>query len=313
MIQSDLREQQGCLTKATFDSIMTWGFGSASIHSETDIREATRKAFCYLRESCIAEAARALVQLREVGISRASKVLALSDQDELGIYDSRSAHGLSDLRNAAGCRIIAIPPGRVVRGDVKTPNGFCVAFEEYAWVLQHFRDLAERSKVFGAERVRVADLEMAFFARSRTGAIALSIASAKPPAHLRSVAELDEESAFWTLGPGKKAKPFWVTFKDASVTVLTGTDGKTACDLDQEQIAACLKHFGHDWFLLSNSKTPGGRDPNGLGEYFFRNFGSPVFASHFAALWVHQRLLEQEPVSGAIRLRVVPEGQERLR
>jgi hypothetical protein len=94
--------------------------------------------------------------------------------------------------------------------------------------------------------------------------------------------------------------------------VLTGKHGRTLLDLNQEQMARCLKHFRHGRFPLSNSKTSGDRDPNGLGEYFSRNFGSSVFASHFAALWVHQGLLQQENRSGAIWLKAVPDGQERL-
>jgi len=96
--------------------------------------------------------------------------------------------------------------------------------------------------------------------------------------------------------------------------VLTGEDGGTPCELENEQIAACLRHFSErGWFRLSNSKTAGDRDSNGLGEYFAREFGSSVFASHFAALWVRQGFLQHESRSGAIWLRVVPDRPERMR
>ena len=101
----------------------------------------------HLREDRVAGAARVLVRLPGIGISRASKVLALSNQDELGIYDSRSAHGLSDLCDAGGCPIIAIPPGRVIRGHAKSPNGFCAAFQEYTCVLRYLRDRAKADKI----------------------------------------------------------------------------------------------------------------------------------------------------------------------
>jgi hypothetical protein len=236
--------------------------------------------------------------------------LALSNQDELGIYDSRSAHGLSDLCDAAGCPIIAIPPGRVIRGHAKSPNGFCVAFQEYTCVLRYLRDRAKADKIFAGERVPVADLEMAFFARSRS-CYPISPTGSAPPARLRCAAVHDEESLFWTLG---KAKQFQVVFKDSSVTVLTGEGGRTPCELDHEQIDACLKHFAaRGWFCLCNSKTDSDRDPNGLGEYFAQNFGSPVFASHFAALWVHLGLLQHEHRSGAIWLKAVPGVPDDLR
>jgi len=69
--------------------------------------------------------------------------------------------------------------------------------------------------------------------------------------------------------------------------------------LNAQDVQVCLSHFGLDRFPLSNSKTAEEHDPRGLGEYFARNFGSSVFASHFAALWVHQGLLEVTRKKGA--------------
>jgi hypothetical protein len=246
----------------------------------------------------VAQAARKLVELPRVGISRASKILALSDQCELGIYDSRSGHGLSDLVDHAGRRIIAIPPGRVITGDARTKDGYCRAFEEYTWVLRHFRTLAREDSSLGHVFSRVADLEMAFFVRSRNGHIGLPDRRLTVPEHLRRIAAHDEENAFWTLGPGRKSKKFWAISDSSAVTILTGWK-KTPKTLSAEAIGACLAHFGRDPFPLSNSKTAKDREPQGLGEYFAQNFGSPVFASHFAALWVHQELLEPSMRRGA--------------
>jgi hypothetical protein len=86
----------GQLSKSTFDSVIRWGLGTGSECSEEEIERATQHAFELLKGGRIADAARAL-KFPRIGISRISKVLALSDQHELGIYDSRSAHGLSDL------------------------------------------------------------------------------------------------------------------------------------------------------------------------------------------------------------------------
>ena len=93
-IQNDLNNKD-CLSKFTFDAVIQWGFGVNSGCSEQEVLQATRLAFCHLKSSKVAEAAKALVKLPRIGISRASKILALSDQLEFGIYDSRSAHGLS--------------------------------------------------------------------------------------------------------------------------------------------------------------------------------------------------------------------------
>ena len=281
---------------------MQWGFGTDSGCSDQEVQQATRHAFCHLKAAHVAEAARELVKLPRIGISRASKILALSDQREFGIYDSRSAHGLSDLVDRAARRIIVIPPGRVITGDPRTKDGYCRAFEKYIWVLRYFRNLALQDSSLGPAFSRVADLEMAFFMRSRSGELDLAARNRTVPEHLRSMAEHNEEDAYWTLGPGMKSKQFFAIVDASAVTVFTGE--KSALTLNAQDIKVCLSHFGLDPFPLSNSKTAEKRDPRGLGEYFARNFGSSVFASHFAALWVHHGFLEATLKKGAWWLQV---------
>lgn len=167
-IQRDLATQ-GFLSKATFESVMRWGFGTDSGRSEEEIYRATSLSFRHLKQDRIAEAARELVKLSKIGISRAAKVLALSDQNELGIYDSRSADGLSDLVDSAGRHIIPIPSGRIIAGDNKNTDEYCTAFERYVWVLRHFRRLAGYSDSLRGAFPRVADLEIALFMRSKSG------------------------------------------------------------------------------------------------------------------------------------------------
>jgi hypothetical protein len=298
---------QRCLSKGTFDAAIRWGFGADSGCSEQDVRQATGVAFDHLKANRVAKAAWELVKLPGIGISRASKILALSDQREMGIYDSRSANGMSDLVDHTGRPIIVIPPGRVIAGDVRTKDQYCSAFEEYTWVLRHLRMLAQQDSSLAQVFSRVADVEMAYFVRSRTGQIELTVRSSPTPKHLRSIAAHDEENFFWTLGPGRKSKHFWAILDASAVTVLTGTK-KTPKTLTLQAINACLAHFRHDPFPLSNSKTAEDRDPKGLGEYFAQNFGSSVFASHFAALWVHQKLLEPSLRDGAWWFRVQKPG-----
>jgi hypothetical protein len=295
--------RQGYLSKTTFDNVMQWGFRTDSGCSDEDVRKATGLAFSRLKASDIAQAARELVRLPRIGISRATKILALSDQFEFGIYDSRSAHGLSGLVDRAGRRIIAIPQGRVIAGDPRNKDGYCRAFEEYIWVLRHLRTLAREDASLGAVFTRAADLEMALFMKSRNEKPAPRNPHNPVPKHLRTISELDEENAFWTLGPGRKSKVFWAIFGSSEVTILTG-EKKTPKTLKAKDTDTCLAHFARERFPLSNSKTAKDRDPRGLGEYFCRNFGSSVFASHFAALWVHQGLLEATWDKGAWWLRV---------
>jgi hypothetical protein len=208
MIQRDLATF-GFLSKTTFDAVSIWGFGTDSGCSDVEIKCATKPAFELLRANRIAEAASKLLELPKIGISRASKVLGLSDQSEFGIYDSRSAHGMSDLFDSSSRHLILIPPGRVLAGDRGTKSQYCTAFENYIWVLREFRRLAAADSSLHKAFPRVADLEIAFFARSRSGGIEVHDPETKPPKHLDKVAVHDEESLFWTLGRGRKAKPFW--------------------------------------------------------------------------------------------------------
>jgi hypothetical protein len=306
-IQNDL-SNRGCLSKATFDAVMRWGFGAESGCSDREVQQATRLAFGHLSEGRIAEAAKTLVKLPRIGISRASKVLALSDQFQFGIYDSRSAHGLSDLVDRSDHGIIVIPPGRVIRGDVRTKDEYCRAFERYTWTLRYFRDLARKDPSLGVSFSRLADLEIAFFARSRSGLVE-STSRPVVPDHLRELAERNEEDAYWTLGPGKKSTRFFAVISSEDVTVFTGAKG-TPLALRAGEVEACLSHFSPNWFPLSNSKTAEDRCPNGLGEYFAKRFGSSVFASHFAALWVHQGRLDATRRRGAWHLRVIPSDRQ---
>jgi hypothetical protein len=182
---------------------MLWGFGATSGCAEDDVREATRRAFDRLEVAGIAAAARELTALPTIGISRASKILALSNQHELGIYDSRSAHGLSDLVDRTGRRRICIPPGRVITGDAKTKNEYCAAFEQYIRVLTCFREFAAQDTPFASVFSRVSDVEIAFFMRSRTGDLPLSKVSQVVALYVQTKSEHNEEDEFWTLGPAR--------------------------------------------------------------------------------------------------------------
>jgi hypothetical protein len=280
-------DHSGCLSKATFDAVILWGFGAISGCSEDEIRNATRGAFHSLERAGIAAAARELTALPRIGISRASKILALSNQHEFGIYDSRSAHGLSDFVDGTGRRHICIPPGRVITGDAKTTNQYCDAFEHYIRVLRLFREIAAQDTRFANVFSRVSDVEMAFFMRSRAGDLPLSNPSLTVAQDLHTKSDLNEEDEFWTLGPGKKSRRFFAIIDASTITVLTG-ELMNPFTLRQQDVQDCLRHFSDREFPLSNSKTSSNRDPAGLGEYFARKFGSSVYASHFAALWVRE-------------------------
>lgn len=164
--------KRGHLSKSTFDAVMHWGFGQASKLEAASIERATGRAFDLPQVGKVVEAAQVLCSLKGVGISRATKVIALSDQTEYGIYDSRAAHGLSDL-----CcnqrRLIPVPPGRAmsVRCDHGDSLRFCKAYPNYLEILRYFRDRAKEIPEYRRALSRAADIEMALFARSRNGLV----------------------------------------------------------------------------------------------------------------------------------------------
>jgi len=282
---------------------MVWGFGTESKCSDNQIQDATRQAFQLLRQDQIAGAAWQLVQLPGIGISRASKVLALKNQNDFGIYDSHSAHGLSDLVDASGNRVVLIPPGRnnLIPGDHATKKQFCAAFERFTWVLREFRRMAALDRELCPIFTTVAEIEIALFSRSRNRLISSHGAPPRRSARRKETVGNIEGVHLKTLGKGK---PFQVVIEASATTVITG-DNNTPFTLRENQIRECLNHFGEGWFPLSNSKTDSERDPDGLGEYFSQNFGSSVFASHLAALWKAQGKVEVRKEQGRLELRVI--------
>ncbi|MEN6327711.1 MAG: hypothetical protein ABFD18_16080 [Syntrophomonas sp.] len=275
---------QGYLSKNTFDAIMIWGFGHASNLTEHAIKKVTISAFNYLSHDMLYEAALALTSLPGIGISRASKILALSDQSNLGIYDSRAAHGLSDL-SFNGFRLLPIPPGRVISGDSHlSTEHFCTAFENYIWVLRYFVTCCQKDPSLSQHFIRVSDLEIAFFSRSRL----LSMVPTNQLSHSLTRSSLEEGDCYSTLGYGDKAKSFWDYVDESGITVLTGPEGQTACKLKNEVIIECLAYFSNSgWFLLGNAID--NVKPSSLGEYFKDHLKlSPKFASHFASILYSQ-------------------------
>lgn len=135
------------------------------LNPEHYIIEVTRKSFDYLRKGMLREAAKCLIKepkLGGVGISRASKMLALSDLDLYGIYDSRAANQLRPITDSAGKPLIPVPSGRTIRG---TYGDKALGFENYTWVLRYMLIL------FGKQpecaNWKVSDVELGLYGWSK--------------------------------------------------------------------------------------------------------------------------------------------------
>jgi len=164
-INKDLKLYNGGISKQLFVDIEIWGFGHSNIDdiSNKEIEDATRASFKYLRQGKLKEAAENLSKIKGVGISRASKVLAISNQNIYGIYDSRTALALKDIQ-ISGKPILPIPPGQqrpsTFRGD------YNAGFECFQWILRYM--LPKFKKEFGeCVSWRVADVEIGIWVVGR--------------------------------------------------------------------------------------------------------------------------------------------------
>jgi len=153
-------KNSGGIDLDTLDQVIKWGFRRKfPLRDPKASLEITHKAFDYLDEGDIKEATKILLKIKYVGISRASKILGLFDQENLCIYDSRVGSALKDLKYGNE-KIILCPPGYGRDYDaVSKPEIWAEYYEKLIWTLEIIRDyLNERGYTY-----RLADVEMALY------------------------------------------------------------------------------------------------------------------------------------------------------
>ena len=144
----------------TLDKVTQWGFGrNFPLRDNEKALQITQKAFNNLDEGNLKKATKILLNIKGVGISRASKILGLFDQENLCIYDSRVGHALKNLVYE-NKKIILCPPGRNRKGDTVTKaDVWAEQYQGLVWALEIVRDyLNEKVYTF-----RLDDIEMALF------------------------------------------------------------------------------------------------------------------------------------------------------
>lgn len=158
LILSRIRNHGG-IDLETADKIMDWGgFRQFPLRDPDEVLSVTSKAFGHLDEGNIYKAIFELLSIQNVGISRASKLLGLFDQDSLCIYDSRVGTALRTLKHG-NKRIILCPAGRYRKGDVCSNTKWAENYEKLIWILEMIRNyLNAKGYTF-----RIADVEMALF------------------------------------------------------------------------------------------------------------------------------------------------------
>jgi hypothetical protein len=145
----------------TLDRVMKWGFNRKfPLRGKQEALNLMRRAFGFLDSGDVVNASLTLMEVKGVGISRASKVLGLADQENLCIFDSRVGNALRGLK-CDGKRVVLCPPGRVSgrEYDVLSRQGWAEEYIQVIWVVQTIRDSL---RMMGTP-YNSADVEMALF------------------------------------------------------------------------------------------------------------------------------------------------------
>lgn len=152
-------QNRGAVDLKTLDKVMDWGgFHHFPLRDENEVLEVTREAFIKLDNADIVSATERILSIHRVGISSASKIIGLYDQNMYAIYDSRVGKALSSL-NHNGVRLLKCPPGRTRGGDACTPRVWAENYGKLLWILEIIRDyLNGKGYPFS-----IADVEMALF------------------------------------------------------------------------------------------------------------------------------------------------------
>jgi hypothetical protein len=152
---------KGAVDLGTLDLIIKWGFNRKfPLRDEKQALDLTKEAFERLDRGDVGSAALTLMDVRGVGISRASKILGLSDQENLCIFDSRVGNALRDLENC-GIKLVRCPPGRV-KGrvyEILSSEEWAEDYRKAVWTVQAIRD---KLRSQGLDYTS-ADVEMALF------------------------------------------------------------------------------------------------------------------------------------------------------
>ena len=141
---------------STLNKVTQWGFGrNFPLDDEEEVLKVTREVFDNVDKQDYYEASKCLMQISGVGIARATKVIGLSDQEKLCIYDSRVGNALKDLR-ANGRKLIKCPPDQGYKRDydtVKSKDEWAIHYERLIWGVEVIKDyfMSKGIKITAAE------------------------------------------------------------------------------------------------------------------------------------------------------------------
>lgn len=160
IVASRIRNQGG-VDLETLDKVMEWGgFPPFPLRAEKQVIDATREAFRLIDEGSFIDGVMVLLGIPGVGISTASKIVGLFDQNRFAVYDSRVGNALRSLV-VDGERLVKCPASRLASrpGDTGTDREWARNYERCLWILETIRDNLLRSGYCA----NVSDVEMGLF------------------------------------------------------------------------------------------------------------------------------------------------------
>jgi hypothetical protein len=152
-------QNSGGIDLETLDLIMSWGgFPPFPLRDEDKVLDVTRRVFDLVDKGKVSDAVEALLEIKGVGIDRASKIIGLFDPQRFCIYDSRVGQALKTLQFAEK-PVLKCPPGPAKPGDICSDSRWAENYQRLIWTLEVIRDyLHSEGYPFS-----IADIEMALF------------------------------------------------------------------------------------------------------------------------------------------------------
>jgi len=164
-VNESRKRNNGGVDLATIDRICLWGFNRRfPARNPSKVVKVTRKAFESVDREDYYNAVLELMKTKGVGISRASKIVGLSNQEKLCIYDSRVGHALRDLKKG-GIKLIKCPPDQGFKRDWDkgTKMSRAIDYERLIWTMEVLREYFKTKN----RSLRAADIEIALFVLGR--------------------------------------------------------------------------------------------------------------------------------------------------
>jgi hypothetical protein len=152
-IRESRKRNNGAIDLQTLDEICIWGFRQKfPLRDPQETIRITKEGYF--------EAIETLLNVSGVGISRASKIIGLSDQKNLCICDSRVGNALKDLKKE-NVKLILCPPDRGYKRDFDqtTRRGWAANYERLIWTIEIIQECFKKK----SHPLRAADIEMALF------------------------------------------------------------------------------------------------------------------------------------------------------